>query len=87
MQADTPHATCLMKVIAAQFNTTGFTFVFRKFQILLGILEPFWIPGILAFFVSKCKVEVRPLAQGKLGNKKEKGGSLIGDDEKMLPSL
>lgn len=41
----------------------------------------------MAFFVSKCKVEVRPLAQGKLGNEKEKGGSLIGDDEKMLPSL
>lgn len=47
MQADTPHVTSLMKVIAAQFNTTGFTFVFRHFPILLGILE-FLV--VLAFF-------------------------------------
>lgn len=49
----------------------------------IGALLHSWLYWL--FFVSKCKVEVRPLAQ--LGHKKEKGGSLIGDDEKMLPSL
>lgn len=70
-----------MKVQATHFNTTTFCPESVKSY-------PVWIAGCTGLFpVSKCKVEVRPLAPAKLENKKEKGDSLIGDDEKMMPSL